>query len=101
MIGIFSTRSIRSARGALTVTVSCVALTTAMVASSAWAADATAAAPTKASLDQTQPESIISHGYIEQVTPETGGWTTVLTIAPSVSGITSNGGGVGDYNVVT
>ena len=60
-----------------------------------------AAAPTKASLDQTQPESIISRGYIDQVTPETGGWTTVLTIAPSVSGITSNGGGIGDYNVVS
>ncbi len=62
---------------------------------------AAAAAPTKASLDQTQPESIISHGYIEQVTPETGGWTTVLTVAPSVAGISSNGGGVGDYNVVS
>ncbi|MFI4933169.1 MAG: TonB-dependent receptor [Caulobacterales bacterium] len=62
---------------------------------------AAATAPTKASLDQTQPESIISHAYIEQVTPETGGWTTVLTIAPSISGITSNGGGIGDYNVVS
>ncbi len=62
---------------------------------------AAAAAPTKASLDQTQPESIISRGYIEQVTPEAGGWTTVLTVAPSVAGITSNGGGIGDYNVVT
>ena len=62
---------------------------------------AAAAAPTKASLDQTQPESIISRGYIEQVTPEAGGWTTVLTVAPSVSGITSNGGGIGDYNVVS
>ncbi len=57
-------------------------------------------APTKASLDQTQPESIISHDFIERVTPETGGWTTVVLIAPSVSGITSNGGGIGDYNVV-
>ncbi len=64
-------------------------------------AQATVTAPTKSSLDETQPESIISRNYIEQVTPETGGWTTVLTIAPSVSGITSNGGGVGDYNVVS
>ena len=62
---------------------------------------AAATAPTKASLEQTQPEAIISHQFIEQVTPETGGWTTVINIAPSVSGITSNGGGVGDYNVVT
>ena len=58
-------------------------------------------APTKASLDQVQPESIISHNFIERATPETGGWTTVVLIAPSVAGITSNGGGIGDYNVVT
>jgi iron complex outermembrane receptor protein len=61
---------------------------------------AAATAPTKASLDQVQPESIISHNFIERATPETGGWTTVVLIAPSVSGITSNGGGIGDYNVV-
>lgn len=59
------------------------------------------AAPTKASLDEMQPESIVTHKFIEQATPETGGWTTVALIAPSVSGITSNGGGIGDYNVVT
>ena len=57
-------------------------------------------APTKGSLDEVQPESIISHDFIERVTPETGGWTTVVQIAPSVAGITSNGGGIGDYNVV-
>jgi len=62
---------------------------------------AAAAAPTKASLDETQPESIVTGKFIEQATPETGGWTTVALIAPSVTGITSNGGGIGDYNVVT
>src|ERR1019366_21485 len=57
---------------------------------------AAAAAPTKASLDETQPEAIISHRYIEQATPETGGWASVVSIAPSVSvGATSNGGGIG------
>lgn len=61
----------------------------------------TRTAPTKASLDEVQPESIITRQYIEQATPETGGWTTVLQIAPSIGGITSNGGGIGDYNVVT
>jgi iron complex outermembrane receptor protein len=61
----------------------------------------TATAPTKASLDEVQPESIITRNFIEQATPETGGWTTVLMIAPSVAGITSNGGGIGDYNVGT
>jgi iron complex outermembrane receptor protein len=61
----------------------------------------TRTAPTKASLDEVQPESIITGEFIHQVTPETGGWTTVLTIAPSIAGTTSNGGGIGDYNVVT
>src|ERR1700722_12300217 len=54
---------------------------------------AAAAAPAKASLEETQPESIISRKYIEQATPETGGWASVVSIAPSVSvGATSNGG---------
>ena len=60
-----------------------------------------ATAPSKASLDETQPESIISRSFIEQVTPEAGGWTTVVAIAPSISGISSNAGGVGDYQTVT
>jgi iron complex outermembrane receptor protein len=57
-----------------------------------------AEAPAKASLLQTQPESIISHNFIEQVTPETGGWTTVISIAPSISYAPTNGGGIGEYN---
>jgi iron complex outermembrane receptor protein len=64
-------------------------------------APASAAAPTKASLDETQPESIVTRGFIDQATPEDGGWTTVATIAPSVAGISSNGGGIGNYNVLT
>jgi iron complex outermembrane receptor protein len=63
---------------------------------------AAAAAPAKASLEETQPESIISRKYIEQATPETGGWASVVSIAPSVSvGATSNGGGIGDYQTPT
>jgi iron complex outermembrane receptor protein len=54
-------------------------------------------APVKASVDETQPESIISHNFIEQVTPETGNISTVVFIAPSVSGISGNGGGIGNY----
>jgi iron complex outermembrane receptor protein len=57
---------------------------------------AAATAPTKASLDQTQPEAIISRGFIEQVTPETGSWVSAAAFAPSLSGISSNGGGVGE-----
>ena len=59
---------------------------------------AAAEAPSKASLEQTQPEAIISRKFIEQVTPETGDYTTAAAIAPSMSGITTNGGGIGDYN---
>jgi iron complex outermembrane receptor protein len=61
----------------------------------------TAAAPAKASLDQTQPESIISRAYIDLATPETGDWTTVVAIAPSISGITANAGNIGEYNKVS
>ena len=59
-----------------------------------------AAAPVKAALTQTQPESIISHRFIEKFTPEAGDYTTVVLIAPSLSGISSNGGGVGEYNKI-
>ncbi|HEX4198732.1 MAG TPA: TonB-dependent receptor [Caulobacteraceae bacterium] len=59
---------------------------------------AAAAAPSKASLAETQPQSIITHRYLEQSTPESGDYTTAVVIAPSVSGVSSNGGGVGDTN---
>jgi len=62
---------------------------------------AAAAAPTKASLDETQPQSIVSHGFIEKFTPENGDYTTVLLIAPSIGGISSNGGSIGDTNKTT
>jgi iron complex outermembrane receptor protein len=55
------------------------------------------AAPTKASLDETQPESIISHDFIESVTPDVGNISTVVFIAPSISGISANAGGIGNY----
>ena len=62
---------------------------------------AAAAAPTKASLDETEPESIVSHAFIEAFTPENGDYTTVLQIAPSIAGISANGGGIGDSNKTT
>jgi iron complex outermembrane receptor protein len=58
-------------------------------------------APTKASIDETQPESIITHKFIEQATPETGSWVSVAMIAPSMAGISSNGGGVGETTKLT
>jgi iron complex outermembrane recepter protein len=62
---------------------------------------AAADAPSKASLAEMQPESIVSNAFIRLATPEIGDWTTVASIAPSVSGITSNGGGIGEYNKLT
>jgi iron complex outermembrane receptor protein len=62
---------------------------------------AAAAAPTKASLDSFQPQSIISHKFIEAFTPENGDYTSVVLIAPSMAGIPSNGGGFGDTNKTT
>ena len=59
---------------------------------------AAAEAPAKASLAEVQPEAIISRAYIEQAIPETGDYTTIVNIAPSMSGIAANGGGIGDYN---
>jgi iron complex outermembrane receptor protein len=62
---------------------------------------AAAAAPSKASLDETQPEAIISHNFIEQSRPETGDYTTTVLLAPSMAGISSNGGGVGETNKIS
>lgn len=71
-------------------------LTTVIV--TAEAKKAAANAPSKAPLTETQPQSVISSHFIEESTPETGNWSTVVLVAPSVSGITTNGGGVGEYN---
>jgi iron complex outermembrane receptor protein len=62
---------------------------------------AAAAAPTKAPIDSFQPQSIISHKFIEAFTPENGDYTSIVLIAPSMAGISSNGGGLGDYNKTT
>jgi iron complex outermembrane recepter protein len=54
--------------------------------------EAAAAAPVKANLDETEPQSIISGNFIHNFTQETGDYTSILLIAPSVGGISSNGG---------
>ena len=58
-------------------------------------------APTKASILETQPESLITHKFIEQSTPESGDYTTTVAIAPSVNSFGANGGGVGDVGNAT
>lgn len=59
---------------------------------------AAAEAPAKASLAEVQPEAIISRAYIDQAVSEVGDYTSTVLIAPSMSGIAANGGGIGDYN---
>ena len=62
---------------------------------------AAVAAPSKASILETQPESLITHKFIEQATPESGDYTTAIMIAPSVNTVGTNGGGVGDAGIST
>src|SRR6187549_2319206 len=57
------------------------------------------AAPAKASLDTTQPQTIIGKSYIEDSVPETGTYTTILAIAPSMTGMDLNGPGLSDGGV--
>src|ERR1700758_5306215 len=52
---------------------------------------AAAAAPTKASLTEIQPESIITSRFIADVRPETGDYSTTVLMAPSMAGVSSNG----------
>ena len=61
-------------------------------------AKAAAAAPSKAPVSETQPQSIISRKFLEQSTPEVGDYSTTVLIAPSMAGLAANGGGVGETN---
>jgi iron complex outermembrane receptor protein len=58
---------------------------------------AAAAAPSKGSVTETQPEAIISSQFIKQVVSDTGNYTNVVLIAPSMAGVGSNGP-VGETN---
>ena len=62
---------------------------------------AAAAAPVKASVLETQPQSIVTHKFIEQATPETGDYSTTILLAPSIGGISAAGGGVNETNKST
>jgi len=56
-------------------------------------------APAKASLDTTEPQTIINKSYIEDSVSETGTYTTILAIAPSMTGTDLNGPGLSDNGV--
>ena len=56
-------------------------------------------APAKASLDTMEPQTIINKSYIEDSIAATGTYTTILAIAPSMTGTDLNGPGLSDGGV--
>jgi iron complex outermembrane receptor protein len=57
---------------------------------------ASAQAPTQASLDATQPQSVITRKFIEQSVAPTAEYSRVVNIAPSLSGDSANGPGLSE-----
>lgn len=57
------------------------------------------AAPAKASINTTEPQTIITKSYIENFASNTADYTTILAIAPSLTGMDVNGPGLSDGNV--
>ena len=60
------------------------------------ASGAVAVAPIKASLEATQPQSIIDRKAIDQFIPSTSDYTQIVNLSPSLSGTSSNGPGLGE-----
>jgi iron complex outermembrane receptor protein len=56
-------------------------------------------APAKASLDTMEPQTIIDKSYIQDSIANTADYTTILAIAPSMTGMDINGPGLSDGNV--
>jgi iron complex outermembrane receptor protein len=56
-------------------------------------------APAKASLDTMEPQTIINKTYIQDSVAPTADYTTILAIAPSMTGQDINGPGLSDGNV--
>jgi iron complex outermembrane receptor protein len=92
------------------VLLGCTAMAAAMLASSAMADDAGApetivvtgtrfnadAAPAKASLETTEPQTIINRSYIENFLPPQADYVSILAIVPSMTGGDINGPGLSD-----
>lgn len=57
------------------------------------------AAPAKSSLETMEPQTIINKSYIEDSVAQTGTYTTILAIAPSMTGTDLNGPGLSDGGV--
>jgi iron complex outermembrane receptor protein len=56
-------------------------------------------APAKSSLDTMEPQTIINQSYIQDSVATTGTYTTILAIAPSMTGTDLNGPGLSDNGV--
>ena len=56
-------------------------------------------APAKSSLDTMEPQTIINKSYIQDSVANTSDYTTILAIAPSMTGMDINGPGLSDGNV--
>jgi iron complex outermembrane receptor protein len=56
-------------------------------------------APAKARLETTEPQTIINQSYVEDSIAATADYTTILAIAPSMTGIDTNGPGLSDGGV--
>src|SRR6516162_6797018 len=56
-------------------------------------------APSKSSLETTEPQTIISRSYIEDSQPTTTDYVGILSIVPSMTGTDINGPGLSDGNV--
>ncbi len=56
-------------------------------------------APAKARLETTEPQTIINKSYIEDSVSETADYTTILAIAPGMTGFDANGPGLSDGGV--
>src|SRR6185312_1647409 len=56
-------------------------------------------APAKASLETMEPQTIINKSYIEDSVSETADYTTILAIAPGMTGFDANGPGLSDGGV--
>ena len=59
-----------------------------------------ATAPVKASLEATEPQSIIDRKAIDQFIPATADYTQIVNLSPSVSGTSFNGPGLGEAKTV-
>ena len=89
-------QQIAAAGGASNVVAASTTVETVVVTGTAFNAEA---APAKASLESTQPQTIINKSYIQDSVAETGSYTSILAIAPSMTGTDLNGPGLSDGGV--